>query len=279
MSTPEALLTEIRERRPLPFPASTRQVIIHAARAWTPSLDAPQPATLTIDDGTISSIIWGATSHAAPTPAGSLVLTLDDHVTLLPGLVDCHNHSSFANSFDFDTSAFATAASTVANLSTILASGITSIHSAASCKLGVEAALRTLVHEGRISGPRWRSAGPELTPPHGLGAGINVSPWETNCFGYVAPDIHALQAAIRECAEFGVDTIKLNIRLGGHARLRQRAATFILYRASSFAMISSGSRTLACDDACFCKCESLILMRYTTTTCDARTMVSAAARR
>ena len=197
-----------------PFPSSPNAVVVRAARAWTPALSTPAPATLLIVGGRIHAIVWGsdAADPAAPATSGPLIdIVVPATHTLIPGLIDCHNHSSFANSFDFDTSAFATAASTAGNLLTLLRAGFTSIHSAAACKLGVEAALRTLVHEGRLPGPRWRTAGPELTPTGGLGAGTVLSPYESDCFGWVCDGIPALVAAVAECAAFGTDTVKLNV--------------------------------------------------------------------
>ena len=144
--------------------------------------------------------------------AGALVFVrLSADFTLLPGLIDAHAHPTFPGTFDFDVSADECATSTAATLRTCLRAGFTSLHSAASTKLGVEVALRAAVHRGDLLGPRWRTAGPELTPPGGLGEGRTPSIWEGDCFGLVCADGPALVTAVAACAAAGADAVKLNI--------------------------------------------------------------------
>ena len=212
-------------------------MILRATAAWSPSLDACAPATVVIIGGEILSVTWGAAAETAAVAAerasnGDLVvITIGPQYTLLPGLIDAHAHPTFMNSFDFDVSADTCAVATCNNLATMLQSGFTSINSAAACKLGVEAVLRGLVHSGTIEGPRWRTAGPELTPTGGLGAGTVVSPFETDCFGYVCDGVDALVAAVEECAAYNVDAVKLNVsgeELVGEGDTRDVASTFSL---------------------------------------------------
>jgi imidazolonepropionase-like amidohydrolase len=181
--------------------APDRAVVVRAARAWTGALEAASPATIVLRGAVIESVEWGSADGAAPPGAETIVVSSE--YTVLPGLIDCHSHPTFQESFDFERCAFETMEGTVRNLRTILRAGVTSVNGAAAAQLGVEAFLRRLVHAGRVEGPRWRVAGPELTPPGGLGAGIFKSPFETDCFGRVCKTTEELLEAVRECAAFG----------------------------------------------------------------------------
>ena len=196
----------------LPFAVQLpqRRLVVRAARAWSPERSAAAPAVVVLVGGVIELVTWGPwAEEEAATDASTIELS--GELTLLPGLVDCHSHPTFSDSFEFATAPFATLANTTSNLRTLLRAGFTSINGAAASKVGVEVLLRSLVHAGRIEGPRWRVAGPELTPPGGLGCGNVRSSFESDCFGKVCATRDELLAAVDECASLGCDSVKINI--------------------------------------------------------------------
>jgi imidazolonepropionase-like amidohydrolase len=112
--------------------------------------------------------------HDGPT------LAFDDH-TLLPGLVDCHEHLTgsdrFGSADPFDRETDAIYALVAAyHCGRLLAKGVTTARVPA-LRSRVDISVRTAIHEGFLLGPRLFCAGHMITMHggHGAGYGVGVS--------------------------------------------------------------------------------------------------------
>lgn len=157
--------------------------------------DADVP-TLTIDGATVVAV------GAERPPDGAEVVELND-ATLLPGLVDCHQHLCFEalGEHAAATPSDALAAQAERSASRALAAGITTIRD-----LGDRDYL-TLPLRGRDGLPTLLCAGPPITALEGhcwyLGGEVDPADGE-----------RALRAAVRERVEQGCDVVKIMVTGG-----------------------------------------------------------------
>ncbi|MBB1598471.1 amidohydrolase family protein [Variovorax sp. UMC13] len=134
--------------------------------------------------------------------------------TLMPGFVEGHAHVSFGGAVkDSDLGDIQPEEHlllTVQNAKTLLDHGFTSVYSAASAKLRLDVVVRNAINAGRIPGPRFRAAGPEITVTAGLGDERKNHMYRES-FGMVADGPEEISRAVRLCCREGVDNIKINI--------------------------------------------------------------------
>ncbi len=136
--------------------------------------------------------------------------------TLMPGLIDAHLHLSWNNApgiapiqmMPLEEHVMVTAE--MAKI--MLDSGFTAGRGAAAAKPRLDVVVRNFINEGRIPGPRYTAAGPEITtvgglgdtaPPHIQHEGMNL--------GLVISGPEEMRRTVRELIKHGVDTIKLNL--------------------------------------------------------------------
>jgi len=135
-------------------------------------------------------------------------------LTLMPGLVEGHAHLSFggaARNTDLgDLPPEEHLLLTMRNAALLLDHGFTSAYSAASAKLRLDVVIRNEINAGRLTGPRIRAAGPEITVTAGL-ADENRAHMERSSFGVVADGPAEVVKAVRVCIREGVDNVKINI--------------------------------------------------------------------
>src|SRR5215831_11976131 len=93
--------------------------------------------------------------------------------TLLPGLTEGHAHISYTNCVALKDIGNVPVEEhmliTAYNAKLLLDSGFTSAYSAASSKPRLDIVLRNEINAGRLPGPRFKAASPEITATGGLG--------------------------------------------------------------------------------------------------------------
>lgn len=133
---------------------------------------------------------------------------------LMPGMIEGHGHISFIDQADImELAVIGVEEHTLAtmhNARKLLEAGFTSVNSAASAKVRLDAVIRDEINAGRIPGPRLRAASPEITVTSGLGDS-NKMHVKLHTFGLVADGEDEIASTVRLCIREGVDNIKLNI--------------------------------------------------------------------
>ncbi len=160
------------------------------------------PATVLIEDGRIVAV-------GANPPDGVEIADLGDDVTLLPGLVDPHQHLCFDAGDDVVNALQAASADELLDRArraarTALAGGITTVRDLGDRDY-VTLALRAELADDPTAGPELLVAGPPITTRGG------------HCWflGGEVDDPSQLRAAVAKRAELGVDAIKVMATGGG----------------------------------------------------------------
>src|SRR5436190_20384547 len=183
---------------------------------------APVPdAAVLINDGRISAV---GPRHAVSSPAHADVIDLSG-LTLLPGLIDGHDHLAshgyaFTQRWGLHEPLSTSHMRTAAVLQQTLATGYTTIRDAA----GLDGGFKLAVEEGLIAGPRLMLAVNIISPTGGLGD--RVSPSGHDCCVVLDPmlppsvanGIHEVQHAVRAMARAGADVIKCATTGGASSR-------------------------------------------------------------
>jgi imidazolonepropionase-like amidohydrolase len=161
---------------------------------------AIEPPTILIDSGKIDALGREAESRAPED-----IREIDCHgQTLLPGLIDCHNHLSLDPTlpnylYRMNDSIPELTLRAVANMALDLRSGVTT-----SRCLGdrgfLDVACKNAVSAGQISGPRLLVATRGIRAPHGHGF-----------VGYPFGGVDQIRQAVRENLAAGADLIKIYI--------------------------------------------------------------------
>ena len=184
---------------------SSKIVVVKAGRLLDVKSGQYQSnVNIVIENGVIKSI------GSAAGPANAKVIDLSN-ATVLPGLVDAHVHLTM------DTSNFGLRALTVsperealqgaANARTTLMAGFTTVRNVAAEAFS-DVALRDMINEGRLAGPRMLVSGPALSITGGHGDN-NVLPWEYHAsYDGVADGVDGVQHRVRENIKYGADVIK-----------------------------------------------------------------------
>lgn len=134
--------------------------------------------------------------------------------TLMPGLCEPHAHITYPDMLHLkelgETPPEEHVFVTMHNAQKMLNAGFTSLYSAASSKLRTEIVVRNEINSGRIMGPRFRAASPEIVATGGLGDERQMHMYHQG-IEIIADGKDELVKVVRTCAREGVDTIKLNI--------------------------------------------------------------------
>lgn len=187
-----------------------RRTLISNALIFDSAVGEAKPGSVLVEGNRIAAVSIGGDAIAAE-GADSIDA---DGAFLMPGMIEGHGHISFIDQADMMELAVIGAEehtlATMHNARTLLEAGFTSVNSAASAKVRLDAVIRDEINSGRIPGPRLRAASPEITVTSGLGD-ANKMHVKLHTFGLVADGVDEIASTVRLCIREGVDTIKLNI--------------------------------------------------------------------
>ena len=158
-----------------------------------------------------------ASATSGLTPVSGQGTTIDGMgATLMPGLVDAHLHLSWNNAPGIDpiqmmpVEEHVLVTAEMAKL--VLEAGFTAGRGAAAAKPRLDVVVRNFINQGRIPGPRYTAAGPEITTVGGLGdAAPPHIPHEGLNLGIVVSGPEEVRRTVRTLIKYGVDSIKLNL--------------------------------------------------------------------
>ena len=133
--------------------------------------------------------------------------------TLMPGLVNCHGHASYADAESLtvigDWPPEEHTLKTMHAVKTMLDSGFTAVVSAASAKPRLDIVIRNEIAAGRIPGPRMLAATPEITVTGGLGD-VDQMHMHHETFAIIADGADEIRKTCRTYVREGVDSLKIN---------------------------------------------------------------------
>ena len=176
--------------------------------------EAPYSGEVTVEGNRIKRVTrqgsgysWGMTGQRRIDGRGA---------TLMPGLIDAHLHLSWNNAPGIAPIQMMPVEehmlSTIEMAKVVLDAGFTAGRGAAAAKPRLDVVVRDAINAGRIPGPRYTAAGPEITTVGGLGdtAPPHI-PHEGLNLGIVVSGPEEIRRTVRELIKHGVDTIKLNL--------------------------------------------------------------------
>jgi imidazolonepropionase-like amidohydrolase len=168
-------------------------------------------ASVVVRDGRIDAVTTGR----GPVPAADPEVVDAAGLTILPGLIDCHDHLAMhgydlPRRWGLDEPASTRTLRTAAVLGRVLASGYTTVRDAG----GLDAGFRLAIDEGLIAGPRLVLAVAILSPTGGIGDRVSSSghdclvPDDPALPSGVANGVEAVRATVRRLVRAGADVIK-----------------------------------------------------------------------
>lgn len=137
-------------------------------------------------------------------------------MTLMPGLIDAHLHLSWNNAPGINPIQMMPIEEHMLNCvymaKLLIDSGFTAGYGAAAAKPRLDVVIRDAIRSGKVPGPRYTAAGPELTAVGGLGdATLPHIPHDGLNLGVVVSGAEDMRLKTRELMKWGVDTIKINL--------------------------------------------------------------------
>jgi imidazolonepropionase-like amidohydrolase len=164
------------------------------------------------------------TRHTLTPPPDAAVIDISG-MTLLPGLIDCHDHLashsySLAHRWGLDEPRSTRHLRTARVLQQTLASGYTAVRDAA----GLDAGFKQAIAEGLIQGPRLQVSVNIISPIGGLGD--RISPSGHSCWVPIDPalpdgvanGVEGVRTAVRTMVRAGADVIKCATTGGASSR-------------------------------------------------------------
>ncbi len=181
------------------------------ALVWDALQDEAYPGEVLVEGNRIKAVARGRDQIDGSRAASAIDA---QGLFLMPGLVEGHCHLSFVgvgqNKELGEIPVEEHLLRTCRNATKILDHGFTSCYSAASAKLRLDVVVKDEIENGHLAGPRYRTAGPEITVTGGLGD-ENRQGIVAESFGLVADGPDGMRKAVRLCVREGVENIKINI--------------------------------------------------------------------
>src|ERR1700712_3899865 len=176
----------------------------------------PYTGEVLVQGNRIKQVTRGG-SRFGPGIGGGNVQTIDGMgATLMPGMIDAHLHLSWNNAPGIDPIQMMPPEEhilvTAEMAKLVLDAGFTSGRGAAAAKPRLDVVIRNFINQGRLPGPRYKAAGPEITTVGGLGdAAPSHIPHEGLNLGLVVSGPEEVRRTVRMLIKYGVDSIKLNL--------------------------------------------------------------------
>jgi imidazolonepropionase-like amidohydrolase len=178
-------------------------------------------ATLVVQDGRVESITTGA---GGPWPSSHEVVDASG-LTVLPGLIDCHDHLAFhgyelASRWGLSEPGSTRTIRTARVIEQTLAAGYTTVRDAG----GLDVGFRLAVDEGLIPGPRLLTAVAIISPVGGIGDRVSPSghecmvPHDPALPASVANGVEDVRRVVRTMIRAGADVIKCATTGGASSR-------------------------------------------------------------
>jgi imidazolonepropionase-like amidohydrolase len=179
-------------------------------------------ASLVINDGRVEAVVTGPAANWAP---GAEVVDVSG-MTILPGLIDCHDHLAFhgyelAARWELNEQGSTRHLRTGRVIEQTLRAGYTTVRDAG----GLDAGFRAAVDEGLIVGPRLLTAVAIISPIGGIGDRISPSGHEACIIPSdpalprgVANGIEDVRRVVRTMIRAGADVIKCATTGGASSR-------------------------------------------------------------
>jgi imidazolonepropionase-like amidohydrolase len=190
-------------------------VIFTNVRILDGSGDYPFTGEVVVQGNRIRSVTRGSARIGAAGGGGQAVID-GMGATLMPGMCDAHLHLSWNNAPGIDPIQMMPPEEhtlvTAEMAKIVLDAGFTMGRGAAAAKPRLDVVVRNFINDGRIPGPRYTAAGPEITTVGGLGdSAPSHIPHEGLNLGIVVSGPEEVRRAVRMLIKYGVDSIKLNL--------------------------------------------------------------------
>jgi imidazolonepropionase-like amidohydrolase len=191
-------------------------VIFTNVRILDGSGEYPYTGEVTVQGNRIRHVTKGSSRLGGGGGVGGQTVIDGMGATLMPGLCDAHLHLSWNNAPGIDPiqmmppEEHTLVTAEMAKL--VLDSGFTMGCGAAAAKPRLDVVVRNAINAGKIPGPRYRAAGPEITTVGGLGdSAPSHIPHEGLNLGIVVSGPEEVRRTVRTLIKYGVDSIKLNL--------------------------------------------------------------------
>jgi len=193
-------------------PAGEGSTVFTNVRVLDATGAAPFLGEVVVRGNRIQTIVKGQRTSVS----GGATVVDGGGATLMPGLIDAHLHLSWNNAPGIDPINFMPpeehTLNTMYMAKLVLDAGFTSGRGAAAAKPRLDVVIRNEINAGRIPGPRYLAAGPEITTVGGLGdSAPSHIPHPGLNLGIVVSGPEEVRRTVRELIKIGVDSIKLNL--------------------------------------------------------------------
>ena len=177
----------------------------------------PYTGEVLVQGNRIRTVTRGSSRFApsGATPGGAPVID-GMGATLMPGLIDAHLHLSWNNAPGIEPIQMMPPEEhilvTAEMAKLVLDAGFTAGRGAAAAKPRLDVVIRNFINAGRLPGPRYTAAGPEITTVGGLGdSAPSHIPHEGLNLGIVVSGPEEVRRVVRTLIKYDVDSIKLNL--------------------------------------------------------------------
>src|SRR4029077_11277726 len=192
-------------------------VVFTNVRIIDGSGENPYTGEVAVQGNRIRQVTRGSSRLTPGLGAGGGQTVIDGMgATLMSGLCDAHLHLSWNNAPGIDPIQMMPPEEhtlvTAEMAKIVLDAGFTMGRGAAAAKPRLDVVVRNFINEGRIPGPRYTAAGPEITTVGGLGdSAPSHIPHEGLNLGIVVSGPEEVRRVVRTLIKYGVDSIKLNL--------------------------------------------------------------------